>query len=208
MDSDTFKISKWVKAGTVVFFLALVLFLFRVSILEKIGGILIYQSELVPSDAIVVLAGSHNGCRIEEAARIFKKGMGKVIVFGGYTQYPGMEGHIGMKQYAIKLGVPEEKIVAEKAIGETSTWGEALSNIKLLKRLKAKSLILVTSSFHTRRSHWVYERVIKSLNMHITLRVQPAYDPKVPYPGWWKIRSGKKYVFDEYIKFLYYLIVY
>jgi uncharacterized SAM-binding protein YcdF (DUF218 family) len=208
MDSDTFKISKWVKAGTVVFFLALVLFLFRVSILEKIGGILIYQSELVPSDAIVVLAGSHNGCRIEEAARIFKKGMGKVIVFGGYTQYPGMEGHIGMKQYAIKLGVPGDKIIAEKATGEISTWGEAEFNLKQLERLKAKSFILVTSSFHTRRSQWVYERTIKKLNLDIALLLQPAPDPIVPYPGWWKVRSGQKKIFTEYIKLLYYLISY
>ena len=208
MNSDTFKIPKWVKAGTIVFCLALVLFLFRVPILEKIGNSLIYQTELVPSDAIVVLAGSHTGNRMEEAVRIFNKGMGKVIVFSGYPYYPGMGSDIAMKQYAIKLGVPEDKIVTEKAVGENSTWGEALMNLKQLKRLKAKSFILVTSSSHTRRSHWVYDRVIKSLNMDIILRVQPASDPKVPYPEWWKIRSGKKNVFNEYIKFFYYLIAY
>jgi uncharacterized SAM-binding protein YcdF (DUF218 family) len=199
------KVPKWL---WVILFSAITLFVFRTPVFEEIGNFLVFQDELEPSDAIVVLVGSSTGNRIEEAVRIFKKGMGKILVFSGYSYYPGMGSHRGMKQYAIKLGVPEDKIVAEKAIGETSTWGEALANIKLLKRLKAKSLILVTSSFHTRRSHWVYERVIKSLNMHITLRVQPAYDPKVPYPGWWKIRSGKKYVFDEYIKFFYYFITY
>jgi uncharacterized SAM-binding protein YcdF (DUF218 family) len=199
------KVPKWL---WVILFSAIILFVFRTPVFEEIGNFLVFQDELEPSDAIVVLVGSSTGNRIEEAVRVFDKGMGKILVFSGYSYYPGIDSHRGMKQYAIKLGVPEEKIVAEKAIGETSTWGEALSNIKLLKRLQAKSLILVTSSFHTRRSHWVYERVIKSLNMNITLRVQPAYDPKVPYPGWWKIRSGKKSVFDEYIKLFYYFITY
>jgi uncharacterized SAM-binding protein YcdF (DUF218 family) len=199
------KISKWV---WVILFSAIILFVFRTPVFEEIGSFLVFQDELEPSDAIVVLSGSTTGNRMEEAVRVFDKGMGKVLVFSGYTYYPGMDSHRGMKQYAIKLGVPDDKIVAEKATGEISTWGEALANLKLLERLKAKSLILVTSSYHTRRSHWVYERAINSLNMDITLRVQPAYDPKVPYPEWWKIRSGKKMVFDEYIKFFYYFIIY
>lgn len=199
------KASKWL---LVILLVAMVLFVFRVPVLEKIGSLLILQDELKPSDAIVVLAGSHTGNRMEEAVRVFDKGMGKVIVFSGYTYYPGMDSHIGMKQYVMKLGVPEDKIVTEKAAGERSTWGEALANLNQLERLKAKSFILVTSSFHTRRSHWVYEHAIKSLNMDIALRVQPASDPRVPYPGWWKIRSGKKHVFNEYIKLLYYLIAY
>ncbi len=199
------KVSKWL---WVFLFSAMILFVIKASVFEKIGSFLVFQDELEPSDAIVVLSGSSTGNRIEEAARIFNKGLGKALVFSGYSYYPGMDSHVGMKQYAVKLGVPDDKIVAEKATGEISTWGEALANLKLLERLEAKSLILVTSSFHTRRSHWVYERAIKKLNMDISLRVQPAYDPKVPYPGWWKIRSGKKKVFDEYIKLFYYFITY
>lgn len=208
MNSDTSKLRRWAMVGTIILFVILALFLFRAPLLEKIGTRLIYQSELVPSDAIVVLAGSHTGNRMKEAARIFKKGMGKVMVFGGYTYYPGMDSHVGMKQYAIKLGIPEDKIFADIATGENSTWGEAEFNLRQLERLKAKSFILVTSSFHTRRAHWVYERAIKKLNLDIVVRVQPASDPKVPFPGWWKVRSGQKYVFTEYIKFLYYLLSY
>lgn len=195
-------------AGLVVILAALAVFIFRAPLLEKIGSALVYQSELVPSDAIVVLAGSHTGNRMEEAVRLFRKGMGKALVFSGYTYYPGMDSHIGMKQYALKLGVPEEKIVAEKAVGEDSTWGEAHFNLKQLERLRAKSFILVTSSYHTRRSHWVYDHSIKKLNIEMDFHVWPAPDPKVPFPGWWKVRTGKKNVFKEYIKFAYYLLAY
>jgi uncharacterized SAM-binding protein YcdF (DUF218 family) len=185
------KVSKWLWG---ILFLAIILFVFKTQVFEEIGSFLVFQDELEPSDAIVVLVGSNTGNRIEEAVRVFDKGMGKVLVFSGYSYYPGMDSHRGMKQYAVKLGVPDDKIIAEKATGGISTWGEALANLKLLERLKVKSLILITSSFHTRRSHWVYKRAIKSLNMDIALRVSPAYDPKVSYPGWWKTRSGKKCV--------------
>lgn len=208
MNSNTKRFPLWVKVVAVAFFILLLLFVFRIPILEKMGRNLVYQSDLVPSDAIVVLAGSHTGCRMEEAARIFKEGMGKVMIFGGYTYYPGMDSHIGMKQHAIKLGVPEDKIYTDLANGENSTWGEAIFNLKRLKELKAKSFILVTSAFHTKRSHRVYERAIKKLGMDIQMRVQPAADPKVPIPGWWKLRSGQKHVFIEYIKTIYYFFSY
>ena len=207
MSRNKFKTSNWIIVFIVILLIALIT-LFRVPILEKIGSNLVYRSDLVPSDAIVVLAGSHSGNRIKEAVRIFKKGMGKVIIFSGYTLYPGMDSHVGMKQYAIRLGVPEDKIIAEKANGETSTRGEAYVNLKQLEHLKAESFILVTSSFHTRRSHWVYKREIKKLGMEIILRVQPAPDPRAPIDSWWKIRSGKIQILLEYIKTFYYFFAY
>ena len=189
-------------------FVAIIIFIFKIPLLEKIGDNLVYRSKLVPSDAIVVLAGSPVGNRLEEAVRLFKKGMGKVIVFGGGPLYPGINSHDAMKKYAIRLGVPKEKIIAGKLTGEISTLGEALFNLKQLELLKAKSFILVTSSFHTRRSHRIYEMAMKKLNMELIFGVQPAHDPRVPIPGWWKTHSGKREIIIEYIKSFYYLLAY
>ena len=205
MSRDRFKLSTSI---ITVFFVFLIIFIFKVPLLEKIGDSLVYKSKLVPSDAIVVLAGSPTGYRIEEAVRLFKKGMGKVMVFGGHPLYPGINSHDAMKKYAIRLGVPKKKIIAGKLTGEISTWGEALFNLKQLELLKAKSFILVTSSFHTRRSHRIYEIAMKKLDMKLILRVQPVHDQRVPIPGWWKLHSGKREVLFEYIKSFYYLFAY
>ena len=205
MSRHRFKLTTLIIA---LFFVVLFIFIFKIPILEKIGSILVYKSKLVPSDAIVILSGSPAGNRIEEAVRLFKKGMGKIMVFGGYPLYPGVNSHDAMKKYAIRLGVPKEKIIAGKLTGEISTLGEALFNLKQLELLKAKSFILVTSSFHTRRSHRIYEIAMKKLNMELIFRVQPAHDPRVPIPGWWKIHSGKREIIIEYIKSFYYLIAY
>ena len=205
MSRHRFKLTTLIIA---LFFVVLIIFIFKIPLLEKIGDNLVYRSKLVPSDAIVVLAGSPAGNRIEEAVRLFKNGMGKVIIFGGHSIYPGLNSHDVMKKYAIRLGVPKEKIITGKLSGEISTWGEALFNLKQLEILKAKSFILVTSSFHTRRSHRIYEVAIKKLDMKLILRVQPAHDPKVPIPGWWKVHSGKREILFEYIKSFYYLLAY
>ena len=203
MSRDRFKLTKRL---IYLCFVVLIIFIFKIPLLVKIGDNLVYRTKLVPSDAIVVLAGSPKGNRMEEAVRLFKKGMGKVIVFGGHSLYPGINSHDAMKKYAIQLGVPEEKIISGKLTGQISTWGEALFNLKQLELLKAKSFILVTSSFHTRRSHRIYEIAMKKLGMKLILRVQPAHDPRVPIPGWWKVHSGKREILFEYIKSFYYLI--
>jgi len=205
MSRDRFKLVTLIIA---LFFVVIIIFTFKDPLLEKIAYNLVYRSKLVPSDAIVVLAGSPAGNRMEEAVRLFKKGMGKVIVFGGYPLYPGINSHDAMKKYAIRLGVPKEKIITGKLTGEISTWGEALFNLKQLELLKAKNFILVTSSFHTQRSHRIYEVAMKKLGMKLIFGVQPAHDPRVPIPGWWKIHSGKREILFEYIKSFYYLLAY
>ena len=205
MSRNRFKIITLIIA---LFFVFLIIFIFKIPLLEKIGDNLIYRSILMPSDAIVILAGSRAGNRVEEAVRLFKKGMGKVMVFGGYPLYPGVNSHDVMKKYAIRLGVPKEKIIAGKLTGEINTWGEALFNLKQLELLKAKSFIIVTSSFHTRRSHRTYKVAMKKLDMKLILRVQPAHDPRVPISGWWKVHSGKREILFEYIKSFYYLFSY
>tara|TARA_Y100001936_G_scaffold237242_1_gene267600 strand:+ start:786 stop:1403 length:618 start_codon:yes stop_codon:yes gene_type:complete len=205
MSRDSFKLTTLIIA---FFFVALIIFIFKIPLLDKIGDNLVYRSKLVPSDAIVVLAGSPKGNRIEEAVQLFKKGMGKVMVFVGYPLYPGINSDEVMKNYAISLGVPEENIIARKLTGEISTLGEALCNLKQLELLKAKSFILVTSSHHTRRSRRTYEFAMKKLDMKLILRVQPAHDPRVPIPGWWKIHSGKREILFEYIKSFYYFLAY
>ena len=96
MSIDRFKLVTFIIA---IFFVVLIVFIFKVPLLEKIGDNLVYRSKLVPSDAIVVLSGSPAGNRIEEAVRLFKKGMGKVMVFGGYPLYPGINSHEAMKKY-------------------------------------------------------------------------------------------------------------
>jgi len=198
------------RIGIAVFLLLVVvaLILFRIPVLHGMGNLLVHQDPLIPADAIVVLGGSFTGNRLEEASRLFHKGFGKILVFSGYPLYPGAFNHDLMEAYALKLGVPREIIHAQIAGKERSTWGEGIANLNHLKSKNIKSFILVTSSFHTRRSRWIYEKLIEHFNYEFEMRVHPAPDPVVPIDGWWKTRVGKKQVFFEYLKTVYYYFAY
>ena len=175
-------------------------------VLQKIGNYLVYQSPLKPAEAIIVLSGSGTGNRIEAGAELFKKGLGKFIVISGDEVYPGYYTHTLMKNYAINMGVPEDKIITSKIEGEISTWGEGIDNLEKLKENNFKSFILVTSAFHSYRAHIIYDQLISDLGYNFKWSVYPAEDPRIPIKGWWKKRVAKKAIFMEFIKLLYFFI--
>jgi uncharacterized SAM-binding protein YcdF (DUF218 family) len=160
---------------------------------------LVYEDPLVKTEVIVVLGGG-NGNRIEAAARLYEDGFGEKLFFSGFRIYPETYTSGLMKKYAIKLGVPGDKIVASIPDVEVSTRGESVANLKLLNKNGIKKFILVTSAYHTRRSKLMYENAIELLGYDIEFLVYPAPDPFVPIKNWWKIRSGQKGLFFEYVK--------
>jgi len=175
-------------------------------ILQKIGNYLVYQGSLEPAEVIVVLSGSGNGNRIRAGAELFKKGLGKYMLISGTKVYPGYYTHTFMKNYAISLGIPKDKIIASKIEGEISTWGEGIDNLKKLKENNFKHFTLVTSSFHSYRAYLIYDQLISDLGYNFKWSVYPAEDPRVPIKDWWKKRIAKKAIVMEFIKFFYFYI--
>lgn len=174
--------------------------IFSETLLIGAHRILMHEDRLVKSEAIVVLAGSWTGNRIKAAAKLYHEGFGKKIVFSGYKLYPETFSNRLMKTYAVKLGVPENDIITSIINKEVSTQGESVSNLELLKKHQIKNFILVTSAFHTRRANLVYKKTISSLGFGAEFITHPAPDPSVPANEWWKLRTGQKAVFLEYLK--------
>ncbi|MBL7020949.1 MAG: YdcF family protein [Nitrospinaceae bacterium] len=173
--------------------------IFTEPILNSVSRALVYEDPLVKVDAIVVLAGG-NGSRVEAAARLYREGFGEKLFFSGFRVYPETYTSTLMKNYALKLKVPEDKIITWIPDVEVSTQGESIANLELLNKNHIKKAILVTSAFHTRRAKLLYEKAISSLGYDISILIYPAPDPLVPIKGWWKLRTGKKSIFFEYIK--------
>jgi uncharacterized SAM-binding protein YcdF (DUF218 family) len=162
-----------------------------------------YEDPLVKAEAIVVLAGG-NGNRIETAARLYHEGFGEKLFFSGFQVYPETYTSSWMKKYALKLGVPADKIITSIPDVEVSTRGESFANLELLNKNRIKKIILVTSAIHTRRAKLMYENATSLMDYGIEFLVYPAPDPKVPIEGWGKLRTGQKGVFLEYIKLMAY----
>ena len=191
---------KRVIIGGVFFLIGIgaIITVFREPFLLSISRNLVYEDPLEKLEAIVVLSGSGSGNRIKAAASLYHAGFGKKLIFSGFEVYPRVSTGVLMKNYAIKLGVPEASIYTENAEAEASTGGESHANLSILKKHKINKFILLTSAFHTRRSKLIYEREIADLGFeNMEFIMYPAFDPSVPVKSWWKLRTGQKGILLE-----------
>ena len=198
----------WGGLGVFALLTVLVIYFFPHFFLSRISQALVVEDPLRRVSAIVVLAGSSSGNRVQTASQLFQQGYADYMVFSGFEVYPGMHTHTMMKNYAIQLGVPDQKILTLPAEGEVSTFGEAIANLKILEKNGLNDFILVTSGYHTRRARFVYRKLIAEHDYDMDFIVHPASDPNIPINGWWKTRTGQKGIFYEITKNIYYRFAY
>ncbi len=167
--------------------------------LNGIAQSLVYRDELIPAEALVVLSGG-GGNRVREAARLYNSGFGSILIMSGTPLYPDVYFHDMMKQYAIKLGIPEKAIHVRRIRNDLSTLGEAGTNLEMLRERGIRSFILVTSEFHTGRARRIYLDYIERENLDMKMQVAAAIDEHVPLSNWWEKRYSRKMVFLEFIK--------
>ncbi len=173
---------------------------------RPLGDSLIVQDSLEKADLITASSGPEY--RIIYAAEIYKKGLGAVLFYtGGYSE-ENQRSEANWSKYLAKItGVPEEAI----AIDETtviSTYDEA---VLLQKFIEAQpemihSIILVTDAYHTRRAKWIYQKVLGE-GIHIIMAPVP-FDRTELSKNWWSDAKTRKFVFNEHLKYLYYILRY
>jgi uncharacterized SAM-binding protein YcdF (DUF218 family) len=167
---------------------------------------LVVGNVLEPSEAIVVLTGSKSGNRLEAGVKLMDEGLGKVLIFSGFQVYPRRFTNQMMVDHARQLGIPPNKIITQISKGKPNTWGEAIANLNLMKQNDIHKFILVTSGFHTKRSHRAYKKLVSQMGFNMDFLVYPAEDPDFPIEGWWKSKAGRNMIFLEYLKTIAYYI--
>jgi len=95
--------------------------------------------------------------RVEKGAELYHQGCAPFIVFsGGAVDQAFIEAKV-MASYAITLGVPKDAIILETESRDTLENASLVSAI--LTSRGWKSIILVTSPYHTRRATKLFERL-------------------------------------------------
>lgn len=179
---------------------------------------LIVEKPLSSADAIFVLSGSDAFVeRTHEAAKLFKKKVAPKIFLsddglqGGWYQKEQRNPYFfeHARWELIGLGVPAEaiEILPTRVAG---TNDEANLLVKVAAERNLKSLLLVTSAYHTRRTLWTFERVVKKNNSPLEIGIKfPSDDTNTPSRiGWWLSVKGWETVGTEYAKTVYYWLVY
>ncbi len=173
---------------------------------------LVVQRPLEKADAIVILSGSSEFTdRTRAAAAIFKSGISPTVILTD----DGLRGPWNDKlrrnpTFAertrwdlIELGVREEAIEVLPGVVQ-GTNDEANVLVREIAERGIKSVILVTSAYHSRRALSSFERAMQ--RRHISLVVGVQSPPQRPGTFWWLTAGGWGTVGLEWVKTAYYSI--
>lgn len=170
-------------------------------LLFGVGFLLSPQDKPEKVDAIVVVSGGETDARTAEGVELYQAGYAQKIVFSGAAQDPDSPSNAAaMRDQAIAAGVPAKAIVIEEKAKNTSE--NALNVSALLDEMGAKSIILVTSPYHQRRTSIMFHRV---LGKSVTILNHSAPDQQWRRNHWWATAYSRNLTFSELQKVLYLL---
>ncbi|HKG15735.1 MAG TPA: YdcF family protein [Pyrinomonadaceae bacterium] len=177
---------------------------------------LVVSEELERADALVVLAGSSAYVeRTARAAELYREGRAPVVVLTNDGQLSGWSDESQSnptfveraRAELVRGGVPPERIEAlPRRVG--STHDEAVLLREYAGGRRMRSLLVVTSAYHTRRALWTFRRAFGGSGVEVGVsRVEPGV--QTPTPGtWWLSPRGWGAVAGEYVKTVYYHLRY
>ena len=189
------------------------LFIFPVVIVVLIMGISLYlqpndfigcgdkplegTTQCVRADAIVVVSGGDTNARTDEGIKLFENDWAKSIVFSGAAQDKlGPSNAAAMRLRAINAGVPESSIYVEE---QSATTKQNAQNTKtIFVNNNFKTIILVTSGYHQRRSALEFHKQSPNVN----ILNHPVFVDKDWSFWWWLTPHGWWLASGEIVKII------
>lgn len=172
----------------------LVVYVVRYPILRVAGNFWVVNDPPQASDFIVMLGDdNYQGDRAAHAAELFKAGWAPRVVASGryirpYATISELEAHD-----LADHGVPQSAIV-RFAHQANDTKDECMGIGQLMVQHGWKRVLMVTSTYHTRRSRYICSRLLPPGSV---LRMEAARDSDYDPDNWWRTRDGLKTYLHE-----------
>ncbi|MGH9944035.1 MAG: YdcF family protein [Pyrinomonadaceae bacterium] len=172
---------------------------------------LLVNAEVSRADALVVLSGSTSYVeRARWAAQLFHAGRAPRVVLTNDDQRGGWSNAERRNPYFVeraaeelrRTGVPAERNeVLPRAV--TGTHDEAVLLREYAGAKGARSLLVVTSAYHSRRALWTLRRAFRESGVEVGLSAVPVGGSQTPAPAtWWlsaRLANGSGRVFEVYL---------
>lgn len=170
------------------------IYIARHPLLRVAGGFWVVDETPKPSDAIVMLSDDNfHADRAAHAAELFKAGWAPRVIASGRLLRP-YAGIAELEEHDLESdGVPESAIVKFPQSAR-NTREECTAIGQFAASHGWKKILLVTSTYHTRRARYICERVLPSGD---TLIVSAARDSDYDPDNWWRTRQSTKLFFGE-----------
>jgi len=169
-------------------------YLFHVPLLQACGHFWIVDDAPGPADAIMILGDDNlQGDRANRAAELYRAHWAPKVVASGrplrsYVSIPDL-----MRRDLTERQVPGDAIISyARPVGNTREEAEAL--LQLAQARGWHHVLVVTSSYHTRRARFIFGRVWPR---NFEFRMIAAHDSDFDADSWWRSREGLKLAFHE-----------
>lgn len=190
--------------------LLIALFIFRVPLLRGAAGAWVVNQPMTKADVIVVLGGGLEN-RPFEAARLFHLGLAPKILLMNPRLSPAVQ--LGLmpteadlaRNILLKKEVPAEDIFVTSDL-VTNSFDESIALRNWAKTNGAKSVLIPTDVFHTRRVRWLYGKELKGTGIRVAIEAVPVHEYAVS--NWWQREQGVVAFQNEVLKYAYYRVKY
>jgi hypothetical protein len=172
-----------------------------VGLAAKAGSFLVVEAPR-PSDVILVLAGETDR-RPERALQLLAQGYGRRVVLDVPTNVKLYEfTQIQLAQKYVQ-DLPQRASISVCPIDGLSTKDESKDVQKCLAREGGKSVLIVTSDYHTRRALSVLRREVPEQEYSVAA----ARNPEHFGARWWTDRQWAKTFVDEWLRLIWWKLV-
>jgi uncharacterized SAM-binding protein YcdF (DUF218 family) len=176
------------------------------------ASLLVVSQPLAQADAIVVLSGSGTFReRAQHAAKLFSEGRSKKIILtndneqSSWSSAEQRNPNYWERAYDELLRARvEQQAILVLSTPVSSTYEEAALLKNYAENNGLRSLLIVTSAYHSRRALWTFRHIFQGS------RIEVGLDPvrtgiQTPLPEfWWLSIRGWKMVPSEYCKIILY----
>ncbi len=174
--------------------LCLALYLARHPLMRFAGEEWIVEDSLEHADAIIVLSDDNfYADRAAHAADLYRHGMAPYLVASGRKLRPYAGVAELMEHDLVERAVPKDKILRVSHQAE-NTREEAQALRQQVVDRKWRSVIVVTSNYHTRRARYIFTHVFPP---SVVVRVSGAKDGDFDPDSWWERRVSIKKLITE-----------
>jgi len=177
---------------------------------------LIVNADPAKADVMFVLAGSSTYLeRTHRAAQLLNDGRSSKIALTNDDQRGGWSNSEQRNPFFVeravdelkRQGVPPEKIEIVPGV-VSGTYDEMIHIRDYAVEHRLRSILIVTSSYHSRRARWTLEQVFRGSDLATGLD-WAAPGEQSPQPStWWMHTLGWRIVPLEYVKLIYYWLRY
>jgi uncharacterized SAM-binding protein YcdF (DUF218 family) len=163
-----------------------------------------------PAEYVMVLAGDED-TRPFVAAALVKAGFARGVLVTQTAATPAVAdqilppSHQIIREVLLSRGVAAGDITILPAAA-TSTHDEAVALADFLRDRPKSRVLVVTSDFHTRRSRWVFSRVLSERAERVAFVSAPTDEFRLDC--WWQNEEGFVAVASEYLKLAFYVVRY